>query len=182
MIKSMLICQVLLRSKENRSFRRSSTKNTKRTRSNAMPVIRMYECALDVIIRYWEKIEPSSHTVGASIFVMKKQMDRIPDEVQMLIWNYIFPKHRWKHPGIKKFNRVLESLPPLRAALMPSLSVHRRYVTFFYIAPRPLATEESLRKRIIKVTRMLEDGERNMRASLVTERAVRFGAEHLDWI
>ena len=108
-------------------------------------------------------------------------MDRIPDEVQMLIWNYIFRKHCWKHPGIKKFNRVLASLPPLRPALMPSLSVHRRHVTFFYIAPGA-RTKRRGGGAIIKVTRMLGDEERNMRASLVTERAVRFGAEHLDWI
>ena len=112
----------------------------------------------------------------------KKQMTRVPNEVQMLIWNYIFPKHRWKHPVVAKFNEVLVSLPPLRAALMPSLAVGRRHVTFFYIAPRPLATEESLRKRIIKVTRMLEDKERNMRAGLAVDRAVHFGTEHLDWI
>jgi len=162
-----------------------------------MPVIRMYEWARVAIINYWEKIEPSPHTVEASILVMKEQMDRIPDEVQMLIWNYIFPKHCWKHPVIDKFNRVLVSLPQLQAACLPSLSLGRDRVTFFYIAPKPQGCEESLLKRIVKVTRLLTDEEKGQRIAnslfsglrgqerLLTPppaRARHFSKEHLSWI
>jgi hypothetical protein len=127
---------------------------------------------------------------------MKREMERIPDEVQMLIWNYIFPKHCWKHPVIDKFNRVLVSLPQLQAACLPSLSLGRDRVTFFYIAPKPQGCEESLLKRIVKVTRLLTDEEKGevhrwnrfskglLTITHPTNRRAHyhFSKEHLSWI
>ena len=140
-----------------------------------------------------------------SMSIDRKQMNRIPDEVQMLIWNYIFPKHCWKHPVIEKFNRVLVSLPQLEAACLPSLSLGRDRVTFFYIAPKPRRIRKGWYsprcvRRIVKVTRLLTDEEKGRCLSSLSLsglrdtdrfgnvytppnwRARRFSKEHRSWI
>ena len=108
-------------------------------------------------------------------------------------------------PVIEKFNRVLVSLPQLQAACLPSLSLGRDRVTFFYIAPKPRRIRKgwyspSLRKRIVKVTRLLTDEEKGRCLSSLSLsglrdtdrfgnvhtppnwRARRFSKEHLSWI